>query len=98
MAVAGYIRVPLTDGRWVTGRSGVAECVKAGRCVCGFCKGEGQCDFGDCANPLPSAVTHKVGTLCLECSQHEWRFKLLRGHRPSVPLVPVEYDRIGLIK
>lgn len=85
--MAGYwdIRVQLTDGRWVAGHAVDPACSVAGRCGCGFCKGDGQCQFGDCRNPLPAPSTHQVGTLCLACSLSEWRPKL-PGHRASVAL------------
>lgn len=55
-------------------------CATSGACVCGFCKGVGMCDFGDCHNMLPTAGT--VGTLCLECSASPWKVAL-PGHRAS---------------
>jgi len=42
-------------------------CAPSGICVCGFCKGEGQCDFADCgANSVfrcPACGRH----MCLNC-------------------------------
>lgn len=67
-------------------------CAASGVCVCGFCKGEGMCDFGDCHNMLPTVGTVSlytgkavtvVGTLCLDCSAVTWRTRM-PGHRASV--------------
>lgn len=57
-------------------------CEKSGVCTCGFCKGAGMCDFGDCHNMLPTTGT--VGTLCVECSASEWKGRM-PGHRASIP-------------
>lgn len=70
----------LADGRRVSAYGALPECTAAGICVCGFCKGEGQCQFGDCRNPLPAA---DAGTLCLTCSASAWKVAL-PGHRASV--------------
>lgn len=54
-------------------------CAERGSCVCGFCKGVGQCEWGDCHNRLPTVGS---GTLCLDCTANGYaRFP---GHRPSV--------------
>lgn len=58
-------------------------CAKGRTCTCGFCKGAGQCEWGDCRNPLPTDdEVGAVGTLCLRCSSFPSRGKL-PGHRVS---------------
>jgi hypothetical protein len=72
-------RITLTDGQHVQAHL-IEECAPLGACLCGFCKGDGQCEYGDCRNPLP--VMGSVGTLCLSCSA-EPRRAALPGHRAS---------------
>lgn len=72
-------RIQLSDGRFVRATL-LGDCADAGRCLDGFCQGDGQCHFGDCHNPLPETG---AGTLCLECSADEWK-TTLPGHRASV--------------
>jgi hypothetical protein len=70
--------IHLSDGRTVPAHL-AEDCARAETCVCGFCKGQGQCEFGDCRNPLPA---QSAGTLCLPCSSITWR-AALPGHRAS---------------
>jgi hypothetical protein len=48
-------------------------CADSGICVCGFCKGEGQCDLGDCADNAtgrcPACGRHMCDS-CLASSTH----------------------------
>ncbi|WP_413114818.1 hypothetical protein ACK1X7_07375 [Streptomyces sp. CY1] len=80
--------VKLNNGKCVDAHLD-GDCATAGTCVCGFHKGAGQCQFGDCRNALP--VTGIVGTLCLECSAYEWRVAL-PGHRASVDATPDQIE------
>lgn len=73
-------RIELTNGKYVDAHLTEPDCIQAGTCVCGFCKGENQCLFGDCRNPLPETGT--IGTLCPSCSDSRWKSRL-PGHRPS---------------
>jgi hypothetical protein len=54
-------------------------CAESGPCVCGFCKGVGMCEWGDCHNMLPKVG---AGTLCLNCSAKG--YGSFPGHRASV--------------
>lgn len=76
------VRIKLNTGSVVTGPAVDPDCAFLGTCCCGFCKGDGQCQYGDCHNALPDPETHTVGTLCVPCSGVSFR-KTLPGHRPS---------------
>jgi hypothetical protein len=67
----GYIK--LTSGKCVDAHMGSDDCRRAGTCVDGFCKGTGQCEFGDCRNEVPA---NGSGNLCLSCSAYGWRAAL----------------------
>lgn len=69
--------------RLETGQSVAAHlhdsCAAAGTCVCGFCKGNGQCQFGDCRGEIVA----EGATLCTHCSASPWKVAL-PGHRAGV--------------
>lgn len=77
------ITIKLNDGTVDRGPAVDINCSRAGTCVCGFCKGDNQCQFGDCHERMPDPKEYERGTLCLPCSGREWRVTL-PGHRPSV--------------
>jgi hypothetical protein len=68
-------RIQLSTGKFVTAHLGTDDCAKAGTCVCGFCKGEGQCKFGDCRGEIVA----DGATLCPDCASFAWRASL-PGH------------------
>jgi hypothetical protein len=87
--VKGWIK--LNNGKCVDAlfhREAARECARAKRCVCGFCKGEGQCSLGDCHNTVPAAgeatpkgVVIKPGSICVSCE--DALAARLPGHRRS---------------
>lgn len=76
--INGYVK--LNDGTTVVAHLTDRNCIAAGTCVCGFCKGNGQCEYGDCHNRLPLVG---AGTLCLQCSASAFKAGL-SGHRASL--------------
>lgn len=61
------------------------DCARAGQCVCGFCKSDGMCDFGDCHRP---AVTRLVGQgtsrpACARCSRPGSMARMCLGYKPT---------------
>lgn len=76
------ITIKLNDGTLDQGPAVDPDCSLLGACCCGFCKGEHQCQFGDCHNRLPDPARFVVGTLCILCSGRPWRVAL-PGHRAS---------------
>jgi hypothetical protein len=73
----GYIK--LNNGKCVDAHLH-ESCASAKACMCGFCKGVGQCQWGDCHDALPT--NGAVGTLCLKHS--EMGYGRFAGHRASV--------------
>ncbi|MGW2169129.1 hypothetical protein ACWC1C_01200 [Streptomyces sp. NPDC001705] len=87
--VKGWIK--LNSGKCVDARfhrDANRECARTKRCVCGFCKGVGQCGLADCHNAIPVAgeatplgVVVEPGNICVSC-EGQWAARM-PGHRRS---------------
>ncbi|MFF0183473.1 hypothetical protein [Streptomyces sp. NPDC005244] len=73
------IRIQLVTGRWVPAFVYPGPCYDARACVCGFHKGTGQCEFGDCRGEVDPVG----GNLCTDCASRPWRVALPGLHGPS---------------
>lgn len=64
------------------------DCARARECVCGFCKADGMCDFGDCRQPAAFRMVGQ-GTsrpACTRCAQSGMVTKSL-GYKIAGPAV-----------
>jgi hypothetical protein len=66
-------------------------CADSGICVCGFCKGEGQCDLGDCADNATGRCTACGRLMCAACHASGTHAVVCRA--PSTLAQLAVYDR-----
>lgn len=77
------IRIQLVTGKWAPARiTPGSPCYAAWSCVCGFHKGDGQCEFGDCRGEVSAAG----GNLCDDCASRPWKVALPGLHGPTKQL------------
>lgn len=68
-------RIRLATGKIVAATL-ADDCAAAGTsCRCGFCKGNSQCQFGDCRGE----IVQDGSTLCPDCASRPWKVAL-SGH------------------
>jgi hypothetical protein len=63
------------------------DCIKARECVCGFCKREGMCDFGDCHRPAAFRMVGQ-GTsrpACKRCAAPDRLAAKILGYKVAGP-------------